>query len=77
MVLAVGTLEFHHGLVERVRQPEVGLIALNAARFDATKHRALAVVGDAQAGLTELSAGLAGWRAPRAWLDRAAKEYAA
>ena len=49
----------------------------SAARFDATKHRALSVVGDAQAGLTELSAGLAGWQAPAAWLARAAKEYAA
>ena len=34
------------------------------------------MVGDAQAGLTELSAGLAGWQAPKAWMDRAAKEYA-
>ena len=40
------------------------LIALNAARFDAVKHRALSVVGDALVGLEELSEALADWRAP-------------
>jgi 3D-(3,5/4)-trihydroxycyclohexane-1,2-dione acylhydrolase (decyclizing) len=79
VVLAVGTRlqDFTTGSWTVFGNPEVRLIALNAARFDAAKHRALAVVGDAKEGLTELSAGLAGWRAPQAWLDRAAKEYAA
>ena len=79
VVLAVGTRlqDFTTGSWTVFGNPDVKLIALNAARFDATKHRALAVVGDAQVGLTELSAGLAGWKAPAAWLERAAKEYAA
>ncbi|HEX6141413.1 MAG TPA: thiamine pyrophosphate-dependent enzyme, partial [Geminicoccaceae bacterium] len=57
------------------QNPDVRLIALNAARFDATKHRALAVVGDAQAGLSELSAALPAWQAPAAWLERAQQAY--
>jgi 3D-(3,5/4)-trihydroxycyclohexane-1,2-dione acylhydrolase (decyclizing) len=79
VVLAVGTRlqDFTTGSWTAFQNPEVKLIALNAARFDAIKHRALPVVGDAQVGLTELSAALAGWQAPRVWAERAAKEYAA
>ena len=79
VVLAIGTRlqDFTTGSWTVFQNEGVKIIALNAARFDATKHRSLPVVGDAQAGLTELSAGLAGWQAPKAWMDRAAKEYAA
>jgi 3D-(3,5/4)-trihydroxycyclohexane-1,2-dione acylhydrolase (decyclizing) len=79
VVLAVGTRlqDFTTGSWTAFQNPKVRLIALNAARFDATKHRALPVVGDAQVGLTELSAALAGWQAPRAWAERAVREYAA
>jgi 3D-(3,5/4)-trihydroxycyclohexane-1,2-dione acylhydrolase (decyclizing) len=79
VVLAVGTRlqDFTTGSWTAFQDPKVRLIALNAARFDATKHRALPVVGDAQVGLTELSAALTGWQAPRAWAERAVREYAA
>jgi 3D-(3,5/4)-trihydroxycyclohexane-1,2-dione acylhydrolase (decyclizing) len=79
VVLAVGTRlqDFTTGSWSVFGNPDVRIVALNAARFDATKHRALAVVGDAQAGLTELSAALTAWQAPRAWLERAQREYAA
>ncbi|MGI9489712.1 MAG: 3D-(3,5/4)-trihydroxycyclohexane-1,2-dione acylhydrolase (decyclizing) [Geminicoccaceae bacterium] len=78
VVLAIGTRlqDFTTGSWTVFKNEGVKIIALNAARFDATKHRALPVVGDAQAGLAELGAGLAGWQAPKAWMDRAAKEYA-
>jgi len=78
-VLAVGTRlqDFTTGSWTVFQNENVRLIGLNAARFDATKHRALAVVGDAQVGLTELSAALAEWRAPAAWLARAQEVYAA
>ena len=39
------------------------LLQLNAAPFDAIKHGAIPLVGDAQRGLAELSAGLGEWRA--------------
>jgi len=78
VVLAVGTRlqDFSTGSWTVFQSANYRLIALNAARFDAHKHRALAVVGDAQAGLAELSAGLRGWRAPDAWRRRAQDEYA-
>ena len=37
------------------------IVALNVARFDATKHLSLPLVGDAREGLAELSAALEGW----------------
>ena len=51
-------------------------IALNAARFDANKHRALAVTGDAREGLTDLAGMLAGWQADAAWTKMGTDEYA-
>ncbi len=78
VVLAVGTRlqDFATGSWSVFGNPHMRLIALNAARFDALKHRALPVVGDAQVGLVELSAGLGGWRAPESWMAKARDEYA-
>jgi 3D-(3,5/4)-trihydroxycyclohexane-1,2-dione acylhydrolase (decyclizing) len=56
---------------------ETRIVALNAARFDATKHRSLSVVGDALIGIEELSEALTDWRAPESWTKRGAREYAA
>jgi 3D-(3,5/4)-trihydroxycyclohexane-1,2-dione acylhydrolase (decyclizing) len=79
VVLAVGTRlqDFSTGSWSAFGNPELRLVALNAARYDAHKHRALSVVGDARVGLTELSAALGDWRAPDAWGARGRDEYAA
>ncbi len=53
------------------------LIGLNAARFDAAKHRALPLVGDVMSGLEELDAALGGWRADAGWIEQAHGEAAA
>lgn len=53
--------------------PDVRMITLNTARFDAVKRGALAVVADADAALEDLEAELSGWRAPRDWTTRAAE----
>ena len=53
---------------------DVQIIGLNAARFDATKHRSLPLVADAREGLTELGAALGDFRAPEEWSDRASSE---
>ncbi|SDR59662.1 3D-(3,5/4)-trihydroxycyclohexane-1,2-dione hydrolase [Rhizobiales bacterium GAS113] len=53
------------------------IVALNAARFDAVKHQALSVVGDALVGIEEISEVLTDWRAPDAWVKRRAREYKA
>jgi 3D-(3,5/4)-trihydroxycyclohexane-1,2-dione acylhydrolase (decyclizing) len=55
----------------------VRIVTVNAARFDAYKHRALAVIGDAQVSLEELSSVLGDWRAPDTWIGRGRHEYAA
>ena len=45
-------------------------VSINAARYDATKHRALAVTGDALETVTELAAALSGWKVDAAWTNR-------
>jgi 3D-(3,5/4)-trihydroxycyclohexane-1,2-dione acylhydrolase (decyclizing) len=52
------------------------VVALNAARFDAVKHAAHALVGDARTTLHELDAALSGWSAEPSWTSRAAAERA-
>ncbi|GAB6984056.1 3D-(3,5/4)-trihydroxycyclohexane-1,2-dione acylhydrolase (decyclizing) [Nocardioides pyridinolyticus] len=56
---------------------DVSLVTVNAARFDAVKHAAQAVVGDARETLTELSGALDGWAAPPQNAVRAQQEKAA
>jgi 3D-(3,5/4)-trihydroxycyclohexane-1,2-dione acylhydrolase (decyclizing) len=77
VVFAVGTRlqDFTTGSWSVFRNERMRLVALNTARFDATKHRALPLVADAGRGLEELDTALSGHRAPEPWLDRAREEY--
>ena len=50
------------------------LVSVNAARFDAVKHNAHAVVGDARETLTELTMALGEWAGPSEWVARARSE---
>jgi len=77
VILAIGTRlqDFTTGSWSVFENPDVRLIALNAARFDARKHRALSLVGDADAGLGDLTALLNDWRGPDKWAERAQQEY--
>jgi 3D-(3,5/4)-trihydroxycyclohexane-1,2-dione acylhydrolase (decyclizing) len=73
LVLAVGTrLQDFTTASWSVFAPDVRLITVNTARFDAVKHGALAVVGDAWETLRELD--LDGWTADSHWADRAVVE---
>jgi 3D-(3,5/4)-trihydroxycyclohexane-1,2-dione acylhydrolase (decyclizing) len=76
VLLAVGTRlqDFTTGSWTLFRDEDLRIVALNAARFDAVKHRALAVVGDARESLRELSAALGSWAAPEEWARRASAE---
>ncbi|GAA3584358.1 3D-(3,5/4)-trihydroxycyclohexane-1,2-dione acylhydrolase (decyclizing) [Amycolatopsis ultiminotia] len=77
VVFAVGTrLQDFTTASWTVFSPQMRLVSLNAARFDAVKHGALAVVGDASAGLADLGAQLESWRADPQWTTRAAGERA-
>lgn len=76
VVLCVGTRlqDFTTGSWTVFGNEDVVLIGLNAARFDAGKHRSLPLVADARAGLEELGAALGGWRAESGWVERARSE---
>jgi 3D-(3,5/4)-trihydroxycyclohexane-1,2-dione acylhydrolase (decyclizing) len=50
------------------------LIGLNAARFDASKHLSMPVVGDAHESLRALDGALTGWHADSRWNERARKQ---
>jgi 3D-(3,5/4)-trihydroxycyclohexane-1,2-dione acylhydrolase (decyclizing) len=78
VVLAVGTrLQDFTTASWTVFNPSAQLIQVNAARFDAVKHAAHAVVGDARESLSELDSALTGWHADEAWSARAATGKAA
>jgi 3D-(3,5/4)-trihydroxycyclohexane-1,2-dione acylhydrolase (decyclizing) len=78
VVLAVGTrlADFTTGSWSVFAHDEVRLIGLNAARFDAGKHHAHPVVGDAREALVELDVLLRSWTAPSSWLETARGEVA-
>jgi 3D-(3,5/4)-trihydroxycyclohexane-1,2-dione acylhydrolase (decyclizing) len=76
LVLAVGTRlqDFTTGSWTVFGDDDLVLVGLNAARFDAAKHRSLPLVGDAREGLEALGAALGAWHADDAWTARAHKE---
>ncbi|MBO9443884.1 3D-(3,5/4)-trihydroxycyclohexane-1,2-dione acylhydrolase (decyclizing) [Phaeobacter italicus] len=78
VVMAVGTRmqDFTTGSWTTFSK-DAQFININAARFDARKHRALPVIGDALESLTELDAALEGWAAPASRMEEARIEYAA
>ena len=51
-------------------------VAINTARFDAVKHRSLALIGDARETVTELDAALGDWHVDASWLERGRREFA-
>ena len=77
VVLAIGTRlqDFTTGSWTAFA-PNAKFVSINAARFDATKHRALAVVGDALETVTELDVALGDWAADAAWAAKGRDEFA-
>jgi 3D-(3,5/4)-trihydroxycyclohexane-1,2-dione acylhydrolase (decyclizing) len=72
VIVAIGTrlMDFTTGSWT-VFGADAKFISINAARWDATKHRALAVVGDAKETVEELAASLNGWMVDAAWTKKA------
>ena len=72
VILAIGTRlqDFTTGSWTAFAR-DAKFIAINAARWDATKHRALAVVGDALETVRELDAALGAWKADASRLKSA------
>ena len=77
VVLAIGTRlqDFTTGSWTNFSH-DAEFISINTARWDATKHRALAVVGDALESVKELDAGLGDWKAEPAWTAKAREVFA-
>ena len=74
VVLAVGTRlqDFTTASRSLFQDPSVKLIQLNVGAFDATKHDAVSLVGDARRGLEALTAELGAWTAPPSHQERVA-----
>lgn len=77
VVLAIGTRlqDFTTGSWTAFAE-DAKFVSINTARYDAVKHRALAVVGDARETVAELEAGLGGWKADAAWMDKGRRAFA-
>jgi 3D-(3,5/4)-trihydroxycyclohexane-1,2-dione acylhydrolase (decyclizing) len=71
LVIGVGTRlqDFTTGSRALFGNPNRRLVQINVAAFDAAKHGALSVVGDARTVIEDLTARLGEWRAPDAWRD--------
>ena len=69
LVIALGTRlqDFTTESGTIFRNPNVNVIGVNVARYDALKRQGFAVVGDAREVLADFTAGLQGWAAPAEW----------
>jgi 3D-(3,5/4)-trihydroxycyclohexane-1,2-dione acylhydrolase (decyclizing) len=78
VVLAVGTrlLDFTTGSWTLFANEVVKIIGINTARFDATKHHSVPVVGDAREVLTELTQAMPTYRADDEWATTSSNEIA-
>lgn len=73
VVLAVGTRlqDFTTASRTLFANPQAKLIQLNITQFDAAKHSAMPLVGDADRTLAELDTALGSWKAPADWTGKA------
>lgn len=78
VVLAIGTRlqDFTTGSWTAFAH-DARFVSINAARWDATKHRATAVIGDARETMGDLDAAMGDYTAAAEWTDRAHAQFAA
>lgn len=76
VIIAIGTrlADFVTGSWSCFKR-DAKFVSINAGRWDATKHRALAVVGDALATLEDMQPALKGYKAPADWTQKARDEF--
>ncbi|MDC1449320.1 3D-(3,5/4)-trihydroxycyclohexane-1,2-dione acylhydrolase (decyclizing) [Candidatus Thioglobus sp.] len=74
LVLAIGTRlnDFNSG--SRALFSSTTIVQLNVARFDAIKHNALPLWGDAKLGIQQLDMKLSDWKVSQEWKDLAHEE---
>ena len=78
VILAVGTRlqDFTTGSWTAF-SPDADFITVNAARWDAHKHRAIAVVGDARESIGDIDAQLGDWLGDESWMARGKRAFSA
>ena len=76
LAIAVGTklADFTTGSWANFENPNFSLVSVNVSRFDASKHLAQSVIGDAKVSLQELSNVLGDWKAPDEWHKKSRDE---
>ena len=76
LAIAVGTKlgDFTTGSWANFENPNFSLVSINVARFDANKHMAQSVIGDAKVSLNELSQALGNWKASEEWHKKSREE---
>ena len=76
LAIAVGTklADFTTGSWANFENPDFSLVSVNVSRFDASKHLAQSVIGDAKVSLQELSNALGDWKAPDQWHKKSRDE---
>jgi len=72
LAIAVGTklADFTTGSWANFENPKFKLVSINVSRFDANKHMAQSVVGDAKISLLDLSNALGNWKASNDWYKK-------
>ncbi|KKJ75625.1 3D-(3,5/4)-trihydroxycyclohexane-1,2-dione hydrolase [Kiloniella litopenaei] len=77
MILAVGTRlqDFTTGSWALFKNPDRRFIGINVQSFDASKHRSLPLIGDAQSTLAQLSTALGNWQTPEEWVTLGHNAY--
>ena len=76
LAIAVGTklADFTTGSWANFENSDFSLVSVNVSRFDASKHLAQSVIGDAKVSLQELSNALGDWKAPDEWHKKSRDE---
>ena len=76
LAIAVGTklADFTTGSWANFENEKFKLVSINVSRFDANKHLAQAVVGDAKVSLIELSKALGDWKVGDEWNEKSQRE---
>ena len=76
LAIAVGTklADFTTGSWANFENPHFSLVSINVSRFDANKHLAQSVIGDAKVTLQDLSNALGEWKAPDEWYKKSRDE---
>jgi 3D-(3,5/4)-trihydroxycyclohexane-1,2-dione acylhydrolase (decyclizing) len=79
LAIAVGTklADFTTGSWANFENENFKLVSINVSRFDANKHLAQAVVGDAKVSLDELSLALGDWKVGEEWNKKSQTELKA